>query len=155
MRMRSDDAIRAELERLQHAGLRRELRPVDGQQDTWVTVGGKRALCMSSNNYLGLANDPALAAAAERAAREFGFGSGASRLISGSMRSHHDLEEALAAFKGTQSAVLFSTGYHANIGVITALIGSGRRGLQRRVEPREHHRRVPPVTRPHQCLPSL
>ncbi len=124
MLMRNDDAIRAELERLQQAGLRRQLRPVDGAQDTWVTIGGKRALCLSSNNYLGLANHPALAQAAERAGRDFGFGSGASRLISGSMRLHHELEEGLAAFKGTEAAVLFSTGYHANIGVITALVGA-------------------------------
>jgi 8-amino-7-oxononanoate synthase len=124
MLMRNDDAIRAELERLRRAGLRRQLRPIDGAQDAWITVAGKRALCLSSNNYLGLANHPALVEAAARAGRDLGMGSGASRLISGSMRLHHDLEDALAAFKGTEAALLFSTGYQANIGVISALVGT-------------------------------
>jgi 8-amino-7-oxononanoate synthase len=119
----TDDVLRADLDQLRRVGLHRQLRPVDGVQDTWVTVAGKRALCLSSNNYLGLANHPELAAAAERAGRDCGFGSGASRLISGSMRVHHDLEQALAAFKSSEAAVLFSTGYHANVGVITALMG--------------------------------
>ena len=92
--MRSDGLIRAELERLERGGLRRRLRRIDGAQDTWVTVDGKRALCLSSNNYLGLANHPALAEAAEAAGRELGYGSAASRLISGSMRIHHELEAA-------------------------------------------------------------
>jgi 8-amino-7-oxononanoate synthase len=122
--MATEDIFRADLERLDRAGLRRRLRQIDGAQDTWVTVDGRRALCLCSNNYLGLANHPALAAAAERAARDYGFGAGASRLISGSMRLHHDLEAALAELKGTEGAVLFSTGYHANVGVITALMGS-------------------------------
>ncbi len=120
--MPADDLIIAELERLERAGLRRRLRRVDGAQDTWVTVDGKRALCLSSNNYLGLANHPALAEAAEAAGRELGYGSAASRLISGSMQIHHDLEAALADFKGTEAAILFSTGYHANIGVISSLM---------------------------------
>jgi 8-amino-7-oxononanoate synthase len=122
--MPSDDLFRAELERLQQAGLRRRLRRIDGAQDTWVTVEGRRALCLCSNNYLGLANHPALAAAAGHAARDHGFGAGASRLISGSMRLHHELEDALAEYKGTPAAILFSTGYQANIGVISSLMGS-------------------------------
>jgi len=122
--MSADELIIAELERLERAGLRRRLRRVDGAQDTWVTVDGKRALCLSSNNYLGLANHPALAEAAEAAGRELGYGSGASRLISGSMRIHHELEHALADFKGTEAAILFSTGYHANIGVISSLMAN-------------------------------
>jgi 8-amino-7-oxononanoate synthase len=121
--MSTDELIRVELERLRRAGLHRRLRPVDGPQDTWVTVDGKRALCLSSNNYLGLANHPAVHEAAAAAGRDFGYGAGASRLISGSMRIHHELEEALASFKGTEAAILFSSGYQANIGVISSLIG--------------------------------
>jgi 8-amino-7-oxononanoate synthase len=101
------------------------MRPVEGPQDTHLLVEGRRVLSLCSNNYLGLANHPALAEAAARAARDIGVGAGASRLISGSMRIHHDLEERLAAFKGTEEAVLFTSGYHANLGTIAALVGAG------------------------------
>jgi 8-amino-7-oxononanoate synthase len=79
---------------------------------------------LSSNNYLGLANHPEVVEAACRAAREFGVGAGASRLISGSMRAHHDLEGQLAAFKQTERSLLFTSGYQANLGVIPALLGA-------------------------------
>jgi 8-amino-7-oxononanoate synthase len=78
---------------------------------------------MCSNNYLGLATHPAVCEASRQAATNFGAGAGASRLISGSMRLHHTLEERLAVFKGTEAALLFNSGYHANIGTITALVG--------------------------------
>lgn len=106
-------------------GLQRTLRPVDGPQDAHVVVDGRRVLSLSSNNYLGLANHPAVVEAAVAAARRFGVGAGASRLISGSMRPHHDLEERLAAFKETQAALLFTSGYHANLGVLGSLVGDG------------------------------
>ena len=83
-------------------------------------VDGRRVLSLSSNNYLGLANHPALIEAAVAAARELGVGAGASRLISGSMRLHHELEERLAAFKGAEACLLFPSGYQANLGVISA-----------------------------------
>jgi 8-amino-7-oxononanoate synthase len=114
-----------DLERIRAAGLYRELRPSAGPVDTWVTVGGRRALLLCSNNYLGLANHPALVEAAVRAAREHGVGAGASRLVSGSLPIHHELEERLARFKRTEAALLFPSGYHANIGAITALAGKG------------------------------
>ncbi len=117
------DDIHDELEQIRGAGLWRTLRRVEGAVDTWVTVDGKRALLLCSNNYLGLANHPALAEAAARAAREHGVGAGASRLISGSLPLHTELEARLAAFKGTEAALLFPSGYHANIGAITALVG--------------------------------
>ncbi len=101
------------------------MRPVDGPQDTHVTVEGKRVLALCSNNYLGLANHPALIEAATRAARDLGIGSGASRLISGSMRIHHELEERLAELKGTARALLFTSGYHANLGTIASMVGPG------------------------------
>ena len=118
------DFATCELARRQAVGLARRLRLVDGAQETWVTVEGRRTLLLCSNNYLGLATHPTVREAASRAATEYGAGAGASRLISGSMRLHHDLEAQLASFKGTEAALLFNSGYHANIGAITALVGA-------------------------------
>ena len=83
----------------------------------------RRLLNFSSNDYLGLANHPALKAAAIKAVEQFGAGAGASRLICGSLAPFHELEEALAAFKGTEAALSFSTGYATALGTITALLG--------------------------------
>ena len=123
--MRHDDVFAAELARLRAAGLERSLRPVDGAQDTAILVGVRRVLSLCSNNYLGLANHPEVIEAAVAAARASGIGSGASRLISGSMRDLHRLEEHLAVFKNAAACLLFTSGYHANLGVITALVGPG------------------------------
>ena len=107
-----------------------------------------RALLLCSNNYLGLANHPALAAAAARAARDAAASAPAHRAsISGSLAIHRDLETRLARFKHTESAVLFPTGYHANIGADHRRSSERRRRLQRPPEPREHHRRLPPLRR--------
>src|SRR5262249_42638804 len=113
--MPADDLF-AEDRRLRLAsGLQRSLRPIDGAQDARVLVDGRSVLSLCSNNYLGLANHPAVIDAAVEAARRCGIGSGASRLISGSMRVHHELEARLAAFKGAEAALLFTSGYHANL----------------------------------------
>ncbi len=114
-----------ELETIRAAGLWRELHRIEGAVDTWVTVDGRRALLLCSNNYLGLAHHPALAEAAARAARDYGVGAGASRLISGSLALHVALEERLATLEGTEAALLFPSGYHANIGAIATLVGRG------------------------------
>jgi 8-amino-7-oxononanoate synthase len=123
--MRSDDLFADDRRRRLSAGLQRSLRAVDGPQDARVVVGGRSVLSLCSNNYLGLANHPEVIEAAVAAARELGVGSGASRLISGSMRLHHDLETRLAAFKGAEACLLFTSGYHANLGVISSLVGEG------------------------------
>jgi 8-amino-7-oxononanoate synthase len=123
--MRFDDLFRDELERRRAGGLRRSLRHVDGAQGTHLDIDGRRVLSLCSNNYLGIADHPALAAAAARAARDLGVGAGASRLISGSMRVHQRLEERLAAFKGAERCLLFTSGYHANLGAIAALVRDG------------------------------
>lgn len=123
--MRPEEFFADERRRRVSQGLQRGLRAVDGPQDAHVVVDGRRLLSLSSNNYLGLANHPALIEAAVQATREFGVGSGASRLISGSMRLHHELERRLAAFKGAEACLLFTSGYHANLGVISALVGEG------------------------------
>lgn len=117
------DWIAAELARRDASGLRRRLRSIDSPQDPWVTLDGRRVLMLCSNNYLGLANHPGLVEAVAAAARDAGVGAAASRLISGSMRAHGELEERLAAFKNTEAALLFNSGYHANVGVIAALVG--------------------------------
>ncbi len=108
---------------LREQGLHRELRRVDSTQSPRVMIGGKSLLNFSSNDYLGLANHPALTKAAMQAVEKFGAGSGASRLICGSLAPHHELEDALATFKGTEAALSFSTGCAAALGTITALVG--------------------------------
>lgn len=119
------DVLTARLAQVRENGLYRVLRPVDGAQDTVVSLNGHDVLLFSSNNYLGLANHPALKRAAIQATERFGCGSGASRLISGSMAVHHELEARLAALKKTEAALVFPTGYHANVGVLSALMGPG------------------------------
>ena len=118
-----EQQLSAELDQLRADGLRRELREVASPQGARITVDGRSMLNCSSNDYLGLANEPALIEASAKAARDFGAGSGASRLICGSLRMHHELEETLAAFKGTEAALSFSTGYATALGTITALMG--------------------------------
>ena len=119
------DVLAARLARVRENGLYRVLRPIDGAQNAVVSLDGHDVLLFSSNNYLGLANHPALKRAAAEAVERFGCGSGASRLISGSMAVHHELEARLAALKKTEAALVFPTGYHANVGVLSALMGPG------------------------------
>ena len=90
-----------------------------------VRVNGRVLLNLSSNDYLGLSIDPRLINAAGAAAARWGVGAGASRLVTGHLSLHREVEERLAAFKGTAAAVIFSTGYMANLGVISALVGPG------------------------------
>lgn len=118
-----DRQLEEQLEQLRADGLYRELRRVESPQGTRISVNGQSLLNFSSNDYLGLANHPALREAAAQASAEWGAGSGASRLICGSLGVHHELEEALAAFKGTDAALTFSTGYATALGTIRALLG--------------------------------
>jgi 8-amino-7-oxononanoate synthase len=111
------------LDDLRTQGLYRELRRVDSSQGTHIQMGGRMFLNFSSNDYLGLANDPSLKEAAVKAVKKFGAGSGASRLICGSLAPHHELEEGLAAFKNTEAALAFSSGYATALGTICALLG--------------------------------
>lgn len=123
--MNFDEQLRHELGQIRSRGLYRELRRLDSPQGTRVAWQGRSLLNFSSNDYLGLANHPAIKAAAIRAVEEFGAGAGASRLISGSLAPHHELEEALAVFKGVESALAFSSGYAAAVGTLTALLQPG------------------------------
>jgi 8-amino-7-oxononanoate synthase len=114
--------LSSRLNDLREQGLYRELRRVDSPQRSTIQIGGKAFLNFSSNDYLGLANHPSLIDAASLAVNRFGVGAGASRLICGSMAPFHELEETLAAFKSTEAALTFSTGYATALGTITALL---------------------------------
>ena len=119
-----DEDLAARLIDLREQGLFRELRRVDSPQSTRIQIKGQSLLNFSSNDYLGLANEPAVKAAAVEAVQKYGAGSGASRLICGDLAPHEELDEALAAFKGTPAALSFSSGYAAAIGTICALLDS-------------------------------
>lgn len=115
-----------ELANLEAQALRRRLQVVEELLPGGrVRVAGQVLLNLSSNDYLGLAQDPRLIAASQAAAARWGVGAGASRLVVGHLALHETVETALAAFKGTEAAVIFSTGYMANVGVIAALMGPG------------------------------
>jgi len=104
-------------------GLRRCLKTLDSPQGREIMLDGRRVLNFSSNDYLGLANDARIKRAAAQAIKEYGLGAGASRLICGHMTPHEKLEAQLALFKNTESALVFSSGYMANTGIISALMG--------------------------------
>ena len=112
------------LQAFEEQHLLRSLRVIDSAPGAAVTIGGRSVILMASNDYLGLATHPALKQAAIEATERFGVGSGASRLISGTLPPHSELERTLADFKHTESALVFSSGYSANIGLIPALIDS-------------------------------
>jgi len=119
------DFLRDQLEDLKRSGLYRSLREVEGPPGTTIVIDGRKLLQFSSNNYLGLANHPRLKAAAMAAVERYGVGSGASRLVCGNLDLNRKLEEKLAQLKKKEAALLYSTGYMANLGVIAALAGEG------------------------------
>ncbi len=118
-----EKALGADLESISRAGLHRHLRCIESAQEPFVTIEGRRYLLFCSNNYLGLATHPRVIAAARDALERFGAGAVSSRLISGHMTPHAELEEKIASWKGVERALVFSTGYQANVGVVTALVG--------------------------------
>src|SRR5215472_5682743 len=130
---RLDALLAPELAALQQKSLYRLRRILAGPQGPEVEADGRRLLNFSSNDYLGLAAHPALVAAAKRALDEYGLGSGAAHLVTGHSRAHHAFEEELAAFTGRQRALLFSSGYMANLGVASALLKRGDRVLEDRL----------------------
>jgi len=117
--------IEGELAALEEAGLRRRLTTRRGPQAARLVLDGRPLVNFGSNDYLGLAGDPRLAAAAAAALREEGTGSGASPLLTGHAAAHHRLETRLAEFEGVEAAVLFPSGFAANTGTIAALVGPG------------------------------
>lgn len=113
------------LQQLDARGLLRRRRVVDGPQGAFLDADGRRYLSFCSNDYLGLANHPGLAAAAKRGADEYGVGAGAAALVCGHSRAHEALEARLAEFVRLPRALYFSTGYMANLGIVPALVGRG------------------------------
>ncbi|HSM93547.1 MAG TPA: 8-amino-7-oxononanoate synthase [Anaeromyxobacteraceae bacterium] len=119
------DWIDGALADLEAKGLRRSLETIGPAQGPVVEVGGRSLVNLCSNDYLGLAADARLRRAAAEAALREGAGSGASRLVAGDLPIHGELERAIAAFHGTEAALLFNSGYHANAGLPPALVGRG------------------------------
>ena len=119
---RLDRELSRELDAIKAAGRYRYLRTIESQQGPVVRMGGREVLLFCSNNYLGLANHPRLKRAAIEAVERYGASSGASRLISGDMTLHQELEAELARFKGTSHALVFNCGYMANVGIISSLV---------------------------------
>ena len=117
--------LAAELAELDEGGLRRTRRVLESPQGARVRVDGRDYVAFCSNDYLGLAGHPELIEAAQAGAARYGVGSGASHLVLGHSAAHHRLEEHLAQFTGLPRALLFSSGYHANLAVVTALAGRG------------------------------
>ena len=123
--MSLDDILKKELQRRQQQSLYRQRKITDGPQQVHLHSNGKKMLSFCSNDYLGLANHPDIAKALKKGIDDYGVGSGAAHLVSGHSRAHHELEEALAEYTGRSRALLFSTGYMANLGIVNALMGKG------------------------------
>ncbi|PWA13194.1 8-amino-7-oxononanoate synthase [Pueribacillus theae] len=114
-----------ELQRLRDHHIYREMRTIESLDGAVTVIDGKEIIQFASNNYLGFATHPRLIAASIAATRDFGTGSGGSRLITGNFRLHEQLEKKIATFKGTEKALLFSSGYLANVGAVSALLDEG------------------------------
>jgi 8-amino-7-oxononanoate synthase len=112
-----------ELKRIKESGLYRQMKYLQSPQQPYVKIAGKSYLMLSSNSYLGLCNDERLKQAAMDAMEKYGVGSGGSRLTTGSYEVHKKLEDEIAAFKGAEAALLFNTGYMANVGAISSIAG--------------------------------
>lgn len=127
------DDIPDQLQRLAKRGLYRRRRVVESPLSRSVEVDGHELLNFCSNDYLGLAGDPRIAAAFAAGVERWGVGAGASHLVCGHTAAHHELEEALAEFTGRERALLFSSGYGANVGTVNALVGTGDRVYEDRL----------------------
>ncbi|MCK4842015.1 MAG: 8-amino-7-oxononanoate synthase [Methylococcales bacterium] len=117
--------LASDLEQIKQQNLYRSRRLVSSPQGVVIEVDGQQVINFSSNDYLGLANHPNVIQSFQQAANQYGVGSGSAHLICGHSQSHHALEQELAEFTGRDRALLFSTGYMANLGVISALMGRG------------------------------
>ena len=115
--------LTAQLDELKQRGTYFHLRILDDEQEAVCTYDGKRVINLASNNYLGLATHPKLREAAIEATRKFGVGSGAVRTIAGTMRIHMDLEEKIARFKNVEACVVFQSGFAANAGTVSSILG--------------------------------
>jgi glycine C-acetyltransferase/8-amino-7-oxononanoate synthase len=119
------EKISNELKKIKESGLYRELNILEGAQGPHVKIKGRTYISFCSNNYLGLANHPEVVKAVEDAVGKYGWGAGASRLVSGNTELHQALEDEISKFKRKEAAIVFPTGYMANIGTICSLVSSG------------------------------
>jgi 7-keto-8-aminopelargonate synthetase-like enzyme len=119
------DRIENFLNQRKRDGLLRILKPATLRSEGLIYRDGKKFFDFSSNDYLALSSHPLLKEAAIKATEKFGTGSSASRLLSGDLHIHHEIEEKTAAFKGKESAIVFNSGYQANVGIISALYKAG------------------------------
>lgn len=117
--------LEQKLDKLHEEHLFRELKSVIGALGEWVEIKGKRLLNLSSNNYLGIAGHPLLKTAAIQAVQQLGCGATSARLIVGNYELYDQVEKDLARFKDTEAALIFNSGYTANLGIISALVGRG------------------------------
>ena len=120
-----EECLDLDLDLIRKSGLWRELRHIESGQGGYIDFEGKRLLNFSSNDYLGLATHPLLVEAVRNSIEKFGVGSGASRLVCGSLRPHHELESALADWLDAERSLVFSSGFAAAQGVISSVVGSG------------------------------
>lgn len=116
------DFINEELNKLRDADQLINVRTIEGAQGAWIKVDGKKVLNLCSNNYLGLANDPQLKTASQKAIEAYGVGPAAVRTIAGTTKLHKDLERKLSLFKGVESTISFQSGFCANLAVIPAIV---------------------------------
>jgi len=119
------DWLTQEIDGLKEQGLYNRIRTIGSAQGAWLTVDGKNVLNFCSNNYLGLANHPKIVEAAKDATKKYGVGPAAVRSIAGTMDLHVQLEQRLAKFKGAEDVITFQSGFTANLGTISALVGKG------------------------------
>jgi glycine C-acetyltransferase len=117
------DWLTQEIEGLKEQGLYNRIRTIGSAQGAWLMVDGRNVLNFCSNNYLGLANHPKLVEAAKEATKKYGVGPAAVRSIAGTMDLHVQLEQRLAKFKGAEDVITFQSGFTANLGTISALVG--------------------------------
>lgn len=117
--------IKDELDELREKSLLRTLKTVDSAQGKYVQVNGKEYLSFCSNNYLDISNHPAVIKAVIDAIKKYGWGAGASRLVSGNMVPHQQLEQTICQFKNKEASIVFPTGYMANTGTISSLVSKG------------------------------
>ena len=111
------------VEELRRNGIYAYFLPIGTPQDPEIEVRGRRMIMVGSNNYLGLANDPRMKEAAYEAIKRYGTGCAGSRFLNGTFEVHEQLERKLVEFKGWGAALVFSTGYQANLGIISCLVG--------------------------------
>ncbi|MCY8490200.1 glycine C-acetyltransferase [Bacillus atrophaeus] len=120
--MKEFEFLKSELEDMKENHTWQEIKQVESKQGAYVTVNGKQVMQLSSNNYLGLTSHPRLVKAAQAAAEQFGAGTGSVRTIAGTFTMHHELEKTLAAFKKTEAALVFQSGFTTNQGVLSSIL---------------------------------